>query len=73
MFQPLRQLRTEIEESLANILNHQSNLICYYFVVILGQQAMADPPVDSIELEANAHSDDDNSTLSGNTGSKKVQ
>ena len=33
---------------------------------------MADLSVDSTELDANAHPDDDNSTLSGNTGSKKV-
>ena len=32
---------------------------------------MADLPVDSIELESNAHSDADNSTLAGNTGFKK--
>ena len=34
---------------------------------------MADLPVDSIELESNANpGEDDNSTLSGNTGYKKV-
>ena len=33
---------------------------------------MADLPINSIELEANAHTDeDDHSTLSGNTGYKK--
>ena len=32
---------------------------------------MEDLPVDSIELEDNAHPDDDHSTLSVNTGSKK--
>ena len=32
---------------------------------------MADLPVDSIELESNAHSDADNSKLAGNTGFKK--
>ena len=33
---------------------------------------MADLPVDSIEPEANDHPDDDHSTLSGNTGPKKI-
>ena len=34
---------------------------------------MADLPVDSIELEDNTHTDEyDHSTLSGNTGFKKV-
>ena len=33
---------------------------------------MADIPVDSIELEANAHPDDDYSTQSGNIVSKNV-
>ena len=32
---------------------------------------MEDLPVDSIELETNSHPDDDYSTLSDNTGSKK--
>ena len=34
-------------------------------------QAMVDLPVNSIEPEAHAHSDDHHSILSGNTGSKK--
>ena len=33
---------------------------------------MADVIVDSIKLEVNDHPDDDHSTLSGNTGSKKL-
>ena len=39
------------------------------FVVILGSPKMADLPVDSIELEANIHpNEDDRSTLSSNKG-----
>ena len=33
---------------------------------------MADLPVNPIDLEANAHPDDDHFILSGNTGFKKV-
>ena len=33
---------------------------------------MADIPVNSIELEAYVHTDDDNSTISGNTVQKML-
>ena len=33
---------------------------------------MADLTVESIEMEGNAHTDDDHSKLSGNTGPRKL-
>ena len=40
---------------LCKILNHQSNIICCYFVAILGSPTMENLPVNSIELESHTH------------------
>ena len=48
--QKLRQLRTEIGYFLAVFKNHEWNLICCYFVAILGSPTMEYLPVNLIEL-----------------------